>query len=165
MIDCKFEDSGKTNLRHVTVNAIVLKDNQVLLGKRGTYNNGKPLLEAGKWALLGGFFNRDEYLEDALKREVLEESGWKINNLRLLRVNDNPNRPAEDRQNVDIIFLADAVEQIRNSDEEVRELKWFDVNNLPNEKDIAFDHGEHLILYNKFLAKKFSLPVWGKLKV
>lgn len=63
MINCQFEDGGKANLRHVTTNAIVTKNKQVLLGKRGTYHNGKPLLEAGKWALLGGFFNRDEYLK------------------------------------------------------------------------------------------------------
>jgi len=123
MINCQFEDGGKANLRHVTTSAIVLKGNKVLLGKRGTYHNGRPLLEAGKWALLGGFFNRDEYLEEALKREVMEESGWKIDNLRLLRINDNPSRPAEDRQNVDIIFIADAIEQLGDSDEEVQELK------------------------------------------
>ena len=54
MIICSFENGNKTSLRHVTVNAIVIKDNQVLLGKRGTFN-GKPILESGKWGLLGGF--------------------------------------------------------------------------------------------------------------
>lgn len=164
MINCQFEDRGKANLRHITVNAIVLKNNKVLLGKRGTYNKGKPLLEAGKWALLGGFFNRDEYLEEAVKREVFEESGWKIDNLRLFCINDNPNRPAEDRQNVDIIFLADAVEQIKKNDEEVRELKWFEITNLPDEKSIAFDHGKHLTAYQKFLVKSFPLPLWRRSK-
>ena len=55
MITCTFENKNKASLRHVTVNAIVVKDNQVLLGKRGTVN-GKPVLESGKWGLLGGFF-------------------------------------------------------------------------------------------------------------
>ena len=54
MITCYFENNNKAFLRHVTVNAIVIKDNQVLLGKRGTFN-GKPILESGKWGLLGGF--------------------------------------------------------------------------------------------------------------
>lgn len=163
MIDCTFEDGNKSNLRHVTLNAIVVKGNQVLLGKRGTYHNGKPLLEAGKWGLLGGFFDRDEYLEEAVKREVLEESGWKINNLLLLRINDNPNRPAEDRQNVDIIFVADAVEKIGESDEEVKELKWFDLDKIPPDGEIAFDHAEHLHLYRKYLTKSFALPAIGKI--
>ena len=75
MITCTFEDDVIAKLRPVTVNAIVIKDNKILLGKRGTYNGGKPLLEAGKWALLGGFLSRDETIEQALRREIKEESG------------------------------------------------------------------------------------------
>jgi 8-oxo-dGTP diphosphatase len=125
MITCQFEDGNKTSLRHVCVNAIVIKEGKILLGKRGTYRNGKPLLEAGKWALIGGFFDRDETLEEGLKREVMEESGWEIDDVVLFRINDNPNRPAEDRQNVDMIFVVGAKEQTGKSDEEVTNLEWF----------------------------------------
>ncbi len=160
MITCVFENNNKTSLRHVTVNAIVLKDNQILLGKRGTLN-GKPILESGKWGLLGGFFDRDENLAQAVKREVMEESGWEINNLQLLQINDNPNRPREDRQNVDIIFIAKAVKQVKSSDEEVKELKWFDLDKLPPKELIAFDHGDSIDLYLKHLNEKMTLPIVG----
>lgn len=162
MINCTFENGNEANLRHVTVNAIVLKDGKVLLGKRGTLD-GKKILESGKWGLLGGFFDRDEFLEDAIKREVMEESGWEINNLQLLRINDNPDKPADDRQNVDIIFIAEADKQTGTSDEEVEELKWYNLDNLPPEDQIAFDHSEHLDLYREYQIKNFSLPVMGKL--
>jgi hypothetical protein len=72
MITCEFEDGGKGKLRHVTVNALVIKDDKILLGKRGTLANGKPLDEAGKWSLLGGFMGRDENLEEGLRREIME---------------------------------------------------------------------------------------------
>ena len=121
MITCTFENNNKALLRHVTVNAIVVKDNQVLLGKRGTFN-GKPILESGKWGLLGGFFGRDENLIEAVKREVMEESGWEIKDLKLFRINDKPNRPKEDRQNVDIIFITNVIKQTKTSDEEVSQL-------------------------------------------
>ena len=160
MITCTFENNNKTSLRHVTVNAIVVKDNQVLLGKRGSFN-GKPIPESGKWGLLGGFFNRNENLVQAVKREVLEESGWEINNLRLFRINDNPQRPKEDRQNVDIIFITNAIKQTKTSDEEVSQLQWFDLDKLPAKEEIAFDHGDALELYKKYLKEKFSLPVLG----
>lgn len=160
MITCLFENNNKTSLRHVTVNAIVVKDNQILLGKRGTYK-GKPILESGKWGLLGGFLGRDENLITALKREVLEESGWEIDKIQLLRINDNPNRPNEDRQNVDMIFIANAVKQRETTDEEVTHLTWFDLDNLPPKDAIAFDHGEDLELYAKFLKEKFPLPFLG----
>ncbi len=109
MITCQFEDGAKTSLRHVAVNAILVKESQLLLGKRGVMADGKPLLEHGKYALLGGFVTRDETLTQALRREIREESGWEIDDLTLFRVNDNPKRPQEDRQNIDLIYLAQAV--------------------------------------------------------
>lgn len=160
MITCTFENGNKASLRHVTVNAIVVKDNQILLGKRGTLN-GKPILESGKWGLLGGFFGHKENLIQAVKREVMEESGWEINNLIFFRINDNPNRPHEDRQNVDIIFIANAIKQAGVSDEEVSHLQWFDLDKLPPEEKIAFDHGDSLELYKKYLKAEFPLPVLG----
>lgn len=160
MITCIFENNTKSSLRHVTVNAIVIKDNKILLGKRGTFN-GKPIVESGKWGLLGGFFARDENLIQAVKREVMEESGWEIDNLQLLRINDNPGRPKEDRQNVDFIFFAEANKQIKTSDEEVQELQWFDLNNLPPKELIAFDHVDNIHLYLKYLKNKMSLPIIG----
>jgi 8-oxo-dGTP diphosphatase len=160
MIKCQFEDGGEANLRHVTVNAIIVKDGKVLLGKRGT-RNGKPILEFGKWGLTGGFMERDENLEESVRREALEETGWKIKNLKLFRINDNPRRPFEDRQNVDIIFLAEADQIVGKSDEEIRELQWFDIDDLPPKDQIAFDHADSLELYKKYLLKKFTLPFLG----
>ncbi|OGK62081.1 hypothetical protein A2334_04445 [Candidatus Roizmanbacteria bacterium RIFOXYB2_FULL_38_10] len=160
MITCFFENNNKAFLRHVTVNAIVVKDTQILLGKRGTLK-GKPILESGKWGLLGGFLGRDESLIDAVKREVMEESGWEIENMILLRINDCPNRPKEDRQNVDIIFIANAVRQISTSDEEVKELQWFDLDKLPIGDMIAFDHGDAINYYLQYLKQKINIPILG----
>ncbi len=161
MITCTFEDGGSAGLRHVTVNAIIIKDNKILLGKRGSYK-GKKIHEAGKWGLLGGFFGRDETLIEALKREVMEESGWNIDNIRLFRINDSPYRPREEeRQNVDIIFIADAVEKTGNSDEEVTHLSWFDLDKTPLMDQIAFDHGDSIEMYKRYLNEKFELPVIG----
>ncbi|OGK32861.1 hypothetical protein A3I50_02495 [Candidatus Roizmanbacteria bacterium RIFCSPLOWO2_02_FULL_37_9] len=160
MITCAFENNNKAYLRHVTVNAIVTKNKKVLLGERGTLD-GKPILESGKWALLGGFFGRDENLIQAVKREVLEESGWEIDELQLLRINDNPDRPKEDRQNVDIIFFAKAVKQIKSADEEVKKLQWFDLDKIPPRDQIAFDHGDDLELFMKYIKEKFPIPVLG----
>ena len=144
----------------MTVNAIVIRNNQILLGKRGTVD-GKPILESGKWALLGGFLGRDENLIQAVKREVVEESGWEIDNLLLLRINDKPDRPKEDRQNVDIIFIAQAVRQVGLANEEVSHLKWFNLDELPAAEMMAFDHGEDIKIYLKYLKDKFELPVLG----
>ncbi len=161
MIRCQFEDGTRVILRHICVNAIVVRNGKVLLGKRGKYK-GKKILESGKWGLLGGFLERDETLKECLKREVLEESGWQIDELWLFRINDNPRRPAEDRQNVDIIFITKAVRKVGASNEEVASLKWFDLNRLPPKEKIAFDHAENLELYSRYLKEKFNFPIWGR---
>lgn len=158
MITCQFENGHQANLRHITVNAIVVKENQILLGKRANVE-GKIILEAGKWALLGGFMGRDETLQQAVRREVLEESGWEIGSLELFCINDNPNRPAEDRQNVDVIFLAQAVKPIGKSDDEVSNLAWFPIDQLPAIDQIAFDHADHLIAYQTLLQSKERPPL------
>lgn len=160
MIQCQFETGGKTHLRHVTIGVIVVKNKQILLGRRGTFA-GKPILESGKWALLGGFMNLHETLGQAAKREVMEESGWEIGELTLLRINDNPDRPGEDRQNVDFIFFAPAKKQVSQSDEEVQELGWFDFAKVPVQKDWAFDHHDNFSLYLKHLRGEIVLPVLG----
>ena len=122
MLTCSFEEGGKISLRHVTLTTLVIKNNQILLGKRGTYQ-GKPILEFGKWGPPGGYLERDENIAEAAKREVIEESGWEVTDLKLFRINDNPGRPKEDRQNVDFIFIANATKQIGKHDEEVQEIK------------------------------------------
>lgn len=160
MINCSFENGDKVGLRHLVVGVIITKGNKVLLSKRGTFN-GKPILESGKWSLIGGFVDRDETLLEAAKREVMEETGWTIDNLRLFNIVDNPERPNDNgRQNVSMIFIADAVSQIKITTEEVTDLKWFGLNNLPTKKEIAFDHSDALELYKNYLKKKLPLPIF-----
>lgn len=162
MISCTFENGNiaTPGLRHITVPVIVTKANQVLLGLRGT-KNGKPILESGKWGLLGGFFDRDETLLEAARREVMEESGWSIREPYLFAINDSPHRPMEDRQNVDMIYVADADQRLGGHDEEVKELRWFDLDMLPPDNEIAFDHALALKLYKKHLTTPLELPIFG----
>lgn len=157
MIRCTFEDNGSALLRHVTVNSIVIRQTEVLLGKRAMRSGLN--LEGGKWSLLGGFVNRDENLIEAAKREVFEESGWKTDNLQLFHIKDNPNRPKEDRQNIEFVFLAQAVKKVGVPDGEA-EPRWFSVSKLPPKTEIAFDHGDDLELYKRYIRDRFSLPVF-----
>ncbi|HEY5695625.1 MAG TPA: NUDIX hydrolase [Candidatus Saccharimonadales bacterium] len=160
MITCTFENGNQNSLRHVTVGCLVIKGDEILLAKRA-----EGLLEAGKWCLLGGYTNRDETTEEAGVREVLEESGWSVKNLRLLRINDNPNRPHEDRQNIDFIYIADAVAEVGEKDWESDAVQWFSLDNLPARDKIAFDHLDSIMLYKKYLAEPnaFSLPLLGSI--
>lgn len=162
MITCTFENGSvaSSGLRHITTSTIVLKDNQVLFGKRATHA-GKPILEQGKWGLPGGFFDRNETLIQAVKREIMEETGWEVEDPLLFRIVDNPDRPHEDRQNVDFVFITKAIKHTGSSDEEVSEVKWFPLDALPPNDQIAFDHGEDLAMYLKHLHSPEQLPIIG----
>lgn len=158
MIVCEFEDGDKAKLRHVIIDAIVVKDSKILLVKRT-----KKLLEGGKWAVIGGFMNRDENIFQTVEREVFEETGWKIDNITLFRIKHWPDRRNEDRQNVGFTFFANAIKKEGNNDWESDDVKWFLLDELPLKEEIAFDHSEDIELYKKYLRDNFSLPLLTKI--
>lgn len=79
MLTCIFEDGGTGQMRHAVVDTIVHRRHKILLNKRAS-----RLLEGGKWGLLGGYIDLNESIREAVKREVFEESGWRVDNLQLL---------------------------------------------------------------------------------
>ncbi len=93
-----------------------------------------------QWALPGGFVDENEDLPDAARRELLEETGIRVNHIEQLKAFGKPRRDPRGHM-VSVAFLA------RMSDENVQpqaaddaaDAKWFLVNDLPK---LAFDHAE-----------------------
>jgi 8-oxo-dGTP diphosphatase len=144
MISCNFENGSKASLRHVTVDTIVLNADktQILLAKRAAGQ-----LEAGKWCLPGGYMDRDETTAQTAAREVYEETGYDLFSIVFIKFNDNPDRPGEDRQNINFLYSAVANKQIGTPDDESSEIDWFHINNLPDKSQFAFDHFEAVANY------------------
>ncbi|MBI2065686.1 MAG: NUDIX domain-containing protein [Candidatus Zambryskibacteria bacterium] len=68
------------NVVKVGVGVMIMKDGKVLLGKRkGSHGEGE-------YAWPGGHMEYMESFTDCAKREVMEETGMEIDNIRLLRV-------------------------------------------------------------------------------
>lgn len=156
MINCTFENNGQGLLRHVVVDMLVVKNNQILLVKRTP-----GMLEGNKYALVGGFMERDETTQEAALREIMEETGYKAKIINLFRIIDSPNRRGEDRQNISFVYLVEPLEKIGKSDHEVKELKWFDLDKLPSQEEFAFDHLDNIKLYLQHLKTPFQLPIIG----
>jgi len=157
MIKCTFEDDGKGLLRHAVVDMLVIKDNQILLIKRAPH-----LTNGNKYALVGGFMERDETSKQTALRETMEETGYKAEIIDLFRIIDHPNRRGEDRQNISFVYLVKPLEKTGTSDREVKELKWFNLDKLPTPEEFAFDHLENIQLYLQHLKTPFTLPIIGK---
>ena len=137
MINCTFENGHKASLRHVVVDAIVINGDKILLIKRAPH-----LSNGGKWAIPGGFLDRDETCERAVLRELKEETGLSGKIVKLFKIIDNPKRKNEDRQNVTFVYHIKASGKIKIDPKEISGAKWFDANNLPKQEDFAFDHFE-----------------------
>ena len=130
--DVRFYDEPK-----VAVVAMVFRDNSILLVKRAN----EP--ETGSWCLPGGFMNVSETPQDAVAREVAEECGVQIDNLKLVEV--FPMCAGRLTIGVVIAFaaeLTDELEQPRAGDD-ASEVKWFQRGKLPDK--IAFESNRHLL--------------------
>ena len=158
MITCAFETGHEARLRHVVADAIVLNESQdqILLVKRGPDG-----LAPGKYALPGGFLDRDEDTRQAVIREVKEETGYEAQVIELFRIVDSPRRQGEDRQNVAFVYIVSAGSKTGESDHEIASTHWFDLEKLPPKEDWAFDHLEQVKLYLKHRANPFALPLIG----
>jgi ADP-ribose pyrophosphatase YjhB (NUDIX family) len=154
MINCTFENGNKNSLRHVVVDMLIVQKNQILLVKRAP-----QLLEGNKYALIGGFMERDETTQEAAKREVMEETGYKAKIVNLFRIIDHPDRRNEDRQNISFVYLVEPMDKVGESDHEIKELKWFDLEKLPSQEEFAFDHLDNIKLYLQHLKTPFQLPI------
>lgn len=155
MITCFFEDLGKASLRHVAIDSLVEKAGKLLLIKRARNLSTEP----GKWALPGGFLDRDENAPEGALRELLEETGWTGKTQTLFMIISRPKRPGEkNRQNVNFTFLIEPLKQIKRPDHEVSEIKWWPIEEL-KKIDLAFDHEEIIKLYLQYRQKPFDLPV------
>ncbi|MFW5946103.1 MAG: NUDIX domain-containing protein [Candidatus Natronoplasma sp.] len=116
----------------LTVDGVIIEEGELLLIKR----RNPPF--KGKYALPGGFVEYEETVENAVKREVEEETGLKTGIDRLIDVYSSPDRDPRGHM-ISIAYLLEISggDLEGRSDAEIAEL--FDIQELP---ELAFDHEE-----------------------
>jgi 8-oxo-dGTP diphosphatase len=130
----------------VGVGVFVLKDGKFLLGKR------KNAHGEGSWCLPGGHLEFNEELEECAIREVMEEAGVNIKNIRFATITNDMFKE-EDKHYITIFMISD----IDSGEAKVMEpdkcerWDWFSVEDLPSPLFIpmqnlfkkGFDPGNH----------------------
>ncbi len=81
------------------------------------------------WGVPGGFLNAGEQPEAAFRREILEETGLELKDIRLERIRTM-------QRHMEIIFSATGVGKATVQSREITELGWFDVENMPPEMSL-----------------------------
>jgi 8-oxo-dGTP diphosphatase len=94
----------------------------------------------GRWALPGGFVDMEESLEEAARRELLEETGVEAVRLEQLHAFGDVGRDPRGRV-VSVAYLArvELEDHRPRPASDARAARWFPVEDLP---ELAFDHGE-----------------------
>lgn len=123
----------------LTVDAVVVRDESVLLVRRGR----EPF--EGAWALPGGFVDRGERLEQAVLRELLEETGIQGEIMGLVGSYSRPDRDPRGHT-VSVVYALDPGDGEASGGDDAAEAAWHDLADPP---DLAFDHGEILSDYRE----------------
>jgi 8-oxo-dGTP diphosphatase len=114
----------------------------VLVDARGRVlliRRGRPPFK-GKHALPGGFVDVGETVEDACRREVVEEVGIKVGRLELIGVYSDPERDPRGHS-CSVVFLARVGRATPRAGDDAAAVEWVeDWSTL----DMAFDHKQIL---------------------
>jgi 8-oxo-dGTP diphosphatase len=114
----------------LAVDGVILLGEAIVLVKR----RNQPY--AGMWALPGGFVEYGETVEDAVKREILEETGLKVEIEKLAGVYSDPKRDPRGHT-VSVVFLCKKTGGSLKADSDAADVRSFTLAKLPA---LAFDH-------------------------
>ena len=149
--------SHQQNIK-VSVDAVVFgyeskKTLSVLLIKRGV----EPFKNS--WALPGGLVKDNESLEQAVKRELKEETRVKIDYLEQLYTFGKPKRDPRNRVvSVSYFALVSPNHFKIQAETDADEVKWFPIDDIPK---LAFDHQQIFDLAKERLKAKLQYQPIG----
>lgn len=88
----------------------------------------------GMWCVPGGAMELGETAEEALRREIREETSLEIKNPRFFKVRENVHMAYPNGDEVyytDLVYLIEDYSGHLGMDDESSELKWFPIQELP----------------------------------
>jgi 8-oxo-dGTP diphosphatase len=104
----------------VTAGAVITDDRGRVLLLKHRFRPGSG------WGIPGGYIDKGEQPEDALRRELREEAGLELENVAVLTT-----RTFKRPQQVEIVFVCRAVGDPDQLNYEIQKAQWFSADQLP----------------------------------
>ncbi len=144
-----------TNLPRVGVGVFIFRDGKFLMGQR------KGSHGSGSWSVPGGWLEYQESFEDASAREVMEETGVAIKNIRFAALTNNVFKD-EKVHSLTVWMMSDwdNGEPMINEPDKFIDQKWVDFDTLPDPLFLPWKsllEGEFLVEIKRQLELSKSL--------
>ncbi|MGQ9678148.1 MAG: NUDIX domain-containing protein [bacterium] len=127
----------------LAVDCIVFLNGKVVLIERANAPKG--------WALPGGFVNYGETVEEAVRREVREETGLLLTDLQQFRVYSAPERDPRGHC-ISVVFVARGRGKLKAGDD-ARGWKLVEMDEVGRE-NLVFDHRQVLADFQKSFRRQ-----------
>lgn len=139
-----------SNVARVGVGVFVFRNGKFLMGRR------KGAHGAGSWSIPGGHLEFGEEIEETAKREVMEETGMTIDNIRFGAYTNDIFKD-EDRHYITIWVVSDWVsgEPKLVEPDKFIDQQWIDYSNLPDNLFLPWDNLKKSIFFEE-LKKELS---------
>jgi len=118
----------------VAADLVIRRDDEVLLIRR----KYEPFED--EWCLPGGHVEAGEQVQEAARREGLEETGYEVDLDGLVGIYDDPGRDPRGPV-ISIVFRATVAGGELDPSTDAAGARWFPLSELP---DLGFDHAEIL---------------------
>ncbi len=132
----------------LTVDGIIQIDDGIVLIKR----KNPPYKEC--WAFPGGFVEYGETTENAVLREIYEETNLRTKIKHLLGVYSDPDRDPRGHT-VSVVYVLEPIGGTLKGSDDAKEAKLFNIEEVKN-LDLAFDHKKIFYDYLNYLKKTKS---------
>jgi mutator protein MutT len=104
----------------VTAGAVILNDKGEVLLLKHRFRPGSG------WGLPGGFMEKGEQPIDALRRELREEIGLEVDDVKVFAA-----RSFRNPKQVEVLFRGRATAHVKSRTMEVERAEWFAIDSLP----------------------------------